>query len=154
MARGIAQFANETFLSNLTVFGTEGGKEFRKTVIDKIVNEFGISRASANTHYNNAFQQAKLYCPQMVEGLGRAPDKIGGRPAQIVVDVVKASTGEVVAKGVSRNLAKRMIEKAVVRRQATLKVAEPAVLDLSALTDPAPAATEATVEAVADTVAQ
>jgi hypothetical protein len=48
------------------------------------MEEFGITLASAATHYNHSFQAVKAVNPELVEGLGRADDKKGGRKPKVV----------------------------------------------------------------------
>lgn len=64
---------------------TADGRSFRKTVMDQMMQEMGISLASSATLYNNAKKAAP------VEGLGRAPvpkgvRKMGTDPDKVVED--------------------------------------------------------------------
>jgi len=59
--------AIEIYNDHLALASTDG-RNFRKTVMDKLMAETGCSLAAAATHYNNAKKQAAP-----VEGLGRAP---------------------------------------------------------------------------------
>ena len=52
------------------------GRLFRRTVMDQMKAEMGISTASAATHYNNV----KKSLPA-IEGLGRVPGVLGARKA-------------------------------------------------------------------------
>lgn len=58
--------ATEIYQQHLHLATTDG-RLFRKTVMDQMMSEMGISLASAATHYNNCKKAAP------VEGLGRAP---------------------------------------------------------------------------------
>ncbi len=59
----------------------EGNTVFRKTVMASIMEDFGITLASAATHYNHAFLEAKKDTTKatLLLGLGRPEDKKGGR---------------------------------------------------------------------------
>lgn len=59
----------------------EGNTVFRKTVMAGIMESFGITLASAATHYNHAFLEAKKdpAKAELLVGLGRPEDKKGGR---------------------------------------------------------------------------
>lgn len=64
--------ALEIYNQHLALASTDG-RSFRKTVMDQLMSEMGISLASAATHYNNCKKAAP------VEGLGRAPVSKGVR---------------------------------------------------------------------------
>ena len=99
-----------------------GNTGFRKSVIHDLMEMFNCSLGSASTHYNNAFKMAKLNTPELVEGLGRAPEKNnGGRKPSVVVNVVEAGTGLVASK-ISRNEAAEMVALAAARNQPALEV--------------------------------
>jgi hypothetical protein len=66
--------AVEIYNSHLALAAADG-RNFRKTVMDQLMQETGCSLAAAATHYNNA----KKAVP--VEGLGRAPVPKGVRKA-------------------------------------------------------------------------
>ena len=100
-----------------------GNTGFRKSVIHDLMEMFNCSLGSASTHYNNAFKMAKLKTPELVEGLGRAPEKNnGGRKPSVVVNVVEAGTGVLVASKVSRNKAAELVALAAARNQPALEV--------------------------------
>ena len=63
--------ANEIYEQHIHLAPTDG-RLFRKTVMDQMMAELGISLASAATLYNNA---KKEHAP--IEGLGRAPAPAG-----------------------------------------------------------------------------
>ena len=64
--------ADELYNLHLALASTDG-RNFRKTVMDTLMEETGCTLAAAATHYNNAKKQAP------VEGLGRAPVAAGVR---------------------------------------------------------------------------
>ena len=100
-----------------------GNTGFRKSVIHDLMEMFNCSLGSASTHYNNAFKMAKLKTPELVEGLGRAPEKNnGGRKPSVVVNVVEAGTGVLVASKISRNKAAELVALAAARNQPALEV--------------------------------
>ena len=100
-----------------------GNTGFRKSVIHDLMVMFNCSLGSASTHYNNAFKMAKLKTPELVEGLGRAPEKNnGGRKPSVVVNVVEAGTGVLVASKISRNKAAELVALAAARNQPALEV--------------------------------
>ena len=87
MDKGIRPAANAKFLELIPtrVKTREGNTAFRKTVIAYIMEEFGATLASAATHYNHAFINARALAATNaelaghLEGLGRPEDKKGGR---------------------------------------------------------------------------
>jgi len=87
MDKGIRPEANRKFNELLpTRENTRAGNTaFRKTVMAHIMTEFGITLASAATHYNHAFIDARERAKSdatlagLLEGLGRPEDKKGGR---------------------------------------------------------------------------
>ena len=150
MTKGIREFANATFVNQLPTLKEQGPTEFRREVMTLITMAFGISVASAATHYNHAFKTAKAADPKSVEGLGRAADKKGGRKPIHLVNVVKAKSGEVVATGVSRGAAATLIATAAAKGKAKLVVQEPVAVEVvveTAVAETAPA-TEANVVAI------
>ena len=125
--------------------GPKANTIFRKNVMCYLMDEFGITLASAATHYNEAFKLVKEATPELVSGLGRAEDKKGGRkpkatpeaavetPEGVKEDVVdaesvvqtefkvcKKSDGTVVAEGLSFEAAKALVEKAAAAKKAKL----------------------------------
>ena len=103
MDKGIRPFVNKKFLelaptrpgSSATngPATREGNTAFRKNVMFAAMEVFGISVASAATHYNHAFIECKKVNPTLVEGLGRPEDKKGGRkPKPKAEAVVPAPT--------------------------------------------------------------
>lgn len=67
--------------------GPKANTIFRKHVMCYLMDEFGITLASAATHYNEAFKLVKEATPELVSSLGRPEDKKGGRkPKAKVMD--------------------------------------------------------------------
>ena len=95
MDKGIRPACNAKFLELLPTRATIGNTAFRKNVMFHVIEEFGITLASAATHYNHAFQECKKANPELVEGLGRADDKKGGRKpkAKVVAEAVATLLG-------------------------------------------------------------
>ena len=88
MDKGIRPAANAKFLELLPTRAEVGNTGFRKNVMFYIMEEYGITLASAATHYNHAFKTVKAANPELVEGLGRAEDKKGGRKPKAKVEAV------------------------------------------------------------------
>ncbi len=114
MTKGIREYTNNRFAKYLPKFhnGELDATAFRKKVMEGTVAKFGISLASAATHYNHSLKMQRLAEPSSVEGLGRPDDKKGGRPVLNPVTVINARSGKVVAEGVSKGAAKIMIAQA------------------------------------------
>lgn len=77
--RGIRINVNHKFVELLSTRAESGNTRFRANVIGYAMEEFGITLASAATHYNHAFKEAKKV-PELAEallGLGRPEDKKG-----------------------------------------------------------------------------
>ena len=83
MDKGIRPAVNRKFAELLTTRAAVGNTAFRKNVMFYAMEEFDITLASAATHYNHAFQECKKVTPELVEGLGRADDKKGGRKPKV-----------------------------------------------------------------------
>lgn len=81
MDKGIRPYCNAKFveLNNLRNRGELTNTAFRKSVMADVMDQFGITLASAATHYNHAFKTVKELNSELVSGLGRAEDKKGGR---------------------------------------------------------------------------
>lgn len=98
MDKGIRSFARTLFVEQneqrrkgLAFTGDKGNTAFRKHVMGTLMEQFGITLASAATHYNDAFQLVKAATPELVSGLGRPEGKNnGGRkkkaPEAVLVD--------------------------------------------------------------------
>lgn len=115
--------------------GPKANTIFRKEVMSFLMENFGISLASAATHYNEAFKLVKEATPELVAGLGRAEDKKGGRkpkaegaaPAakepeapKVVLYTVKSSKGKEVAKDLTEAQADELIAKAKKAKKGNL----------------------------------
>ncbi len=134
MDNGIRVNVNNKFVELLPQRAELGNKRFRAEVIAFAMEEFGISLASAATHYNHAFKVAKVADPVSVEGLGRPEDKKGGRkpkvtlvvtevavaPVQTEFTVKRKSDGVVVADALSFEAATALVAKAKAAKKATL----------------------------------
>lgn len=81
MDKGIRPYANAKFveLNEQRRRGLMGNTVFRKSVIADLMEQFACTLASAATHYNHAFKTVKELNSELVDGLGRAEDKKGGR---------------------------------------------------------------------------
>ena len=113
MSKGIREFTNAAFATHLPMIAEVGQTAFRKTVIESVMLQFGVSVASASTHYNFSKKMAMIEAPESVKELGRAPGKNnGGRKPLTTVDVVKVKDGTMVASGLSRGAAELLIAKA------------------------------------------
>lgn len=102
MDKGIRPECNRKFRELLpTRENTRSGNTaFRKTVMAHIMEQFGITLASAATHYNHAFIDAReaaktdaTLAAQLV-GLGRPEDKKGGRKKKEVAPAAPAASAE------------------------------------------------------------
>lgn len=94
MDKGIRPYVNAKFveLNNLRNRGELNNTAFRKAVIADAMDQFGITLASAATHYNHAFKTVKELNAELVSGLGRAEDKKGGRKPKAKVEAKVEST--------------------------------------------------------------
>lgn len=111
MDKGIRPACNAKFLSELPARqNTKAGNTlFRKTVMHHIMEEFGATLASAATHYNHAFINAKELAKTdttlaaQLEGLGRPEDKKGGRKPKAVTPTVANSVIPVPVNSILQN---------------------------------------------------
>jgi len=74
--------------------GPKANTLFRKHVMCHLMEQFGISLASAATHYNEAFKTVKEATPELVSGLGRPEDKKGGRKPKAKTETTATTTGD------------------------------------------------------------
>jgi hypothetical protein len=81
MENGIRSYCNAQFLalSEDRVAGKITNTEFRRLIMDDLMEQYGMSISSAATYYNQAFILARTTHPHLVIGLGRSEDKKGGR---------------------------------------------------------------------------
>ena len=91
MDKGIRPACNAKFLELLPTREntTKGNTAFRKNVMASIMEDYGVTLASAATHYNHAFLEAKKdpNNAALLQGLGRPEDKKGGRKPKAKTDV-------------------------------------------------------------------
>jgi len=134
MDRGIRVNVNHKFVELLPTRAEVGNTVFRANVIAYAMSEFGITLASAATHYNHAFKTVRAAQPELVADLGRAEDKKGGRKpkaktvqADPVVElqqteftVKRKSDGTVVAEGLSFEAATALVAKAKSAKKSSL----------------------------------
>ena len=124
MSKGIREFVNAQFEQHLPNLKELGNAGFRAKVMGEAITKFGISIASAATHYNFSLKAQRLADPKSVATLGRPEDKKGGRPVLKPVTVLKAKTGEVVVANVSRAKANELILAAVTKKRTKLVIKE------------------------------
>ncbi len=86
MDKGIRAYARTFFAAQNALrvkgevySGPKANTAFRKAVMAKLMEEFGVTLASAATHYNEALIETRKKTPEAVLGLGRPDDKKGGR---------------------------------------------------------------------------
>lgn len=93
MDKGIRQYARNEFVAQNELrrrgeapyTGPKANAVFRKNMIYTLVEQFGISVASACTHYNDALHFVRDLNAELVSGLGRPPEKNnGGRKKKAV----------------------------------------------------------------------
>lgn len=96
MDKGIRAFArthfveqNELRRKGQAFTGTKGNTEFRKHVMGTLMEQFGVTLASAATHYNDALQLVKSATPELVSGLGRPEGKNNGGRKKKVAETVQ-----------------------------------------------------------------
>lgn len=146
MTQGIRAFTIATFNATLPHLAELGNIAFRREVMDQTIMGFGISVASAATHYNHALKMARTTNPEAVKSLGRPEDKKGGRKPIHLVDVVKAKSGEVVATGLSKAAAEALIAEAVAKGKTKLAIKVVVDMPAEATAGEAAPAVEATTE--------
>lgn len=131
MDKGIRPTCNAKFMELLPQRAAMGNTAFRKAVMSYIVEEFGIPVTSAATHYNHSFQKCREANPELVEGLGRAEDKKGGRkpkavaseyvePVQTEFTVKRCSDGATIAQALTFEDARNWVRKAAAQKKAKL----------------------------------
>ena len=101
MDKGIRAFARNYFaaenakrIAGEVYTGPKANTAFRKAVMVELMTQFGITLASAATHYNEALITVRKTTPEAVAGLGRPEDKKGGRKPKET-----AATAETVEAG-------------------------------------------------------
>jgi hypothetical protein len=89
MSRGEKRaFTNATFNNMLPQLAELGPTQFRHEVLAQVVMAFDdMTVQAASTHYNHALKMARAAVPELVVGLGRAPEKNnGGRKKKVAVE--------------------------------------------------------------------
>lgn len=133
MTKGIRNFAKEMFAASLPQLPEIGYTMFRQTVRAQILMAFeDCTENSASTHFNHALKEARKEVPELLAGYGRPEDKKGGRKTKasieaanaVLVDVIKARTGEVVLGGIARSTATQLVIKAATAKKAKLAIRE------------------------------
>lgn len=90
-SQSIRSIAVQMFADRLPQRSTVGDKAFRKGIILDLAEQTGCTIAAASTHYNHAFQGAKVAVPALVIGLGRPEGKNnGGRKRKVIPVPVQA----------------------------------------------------------------
>lgn len=157
MTKGIREFVNETFAALLpsrpTPATREGNTAFRKAVMQKAMEQFGISLASAATHYNHTLKFVKETDPTLVEGLGREDDKKGGRKPIHTVQVVKVKSGELVGERMSIAKAQKLVLASQGKGLVKLMIKDETPAVDTAAVEGAPAEAAASTEAPAQAAA-
>ena len=140
MDKGIRPAVNRKFVELLPQRAELGNTRFRAEVIAFAMDDYGITLASAATHYNHAFKEAKkiFELREHLLGLGRPDDKKGGRKPkakpgthqalveayvnlpQTQFSVYVKSTGALVAEKLSFEVATALVAKAKSSKKATL----------------------------------
>lgn len=157
MTKGIREFVNETFAALLpsrpTPATREGNTAFRKAVMQKAMEQFGISLASAATHYNHTLKFVKETDPTLVEGLGREEDKKGGRKPIHTVQVIKVKTQENVGERMSIAKAQALVLASQAKGLVKLMIKDETPAESPAAVEGAPAEAAANTEAPAQAAA-
>lgn len=104
MDKGIRTGVNHKFNEMLPLLVTIGGKAFRRTILDWTVENYGVTMASASTHYNHSFQACKEVDAALVVGLGRPEGKNNGGRQRKAAEVA-VITGTVISEGVKAHTA-------------------------------------------------
>ena len=153
MTKGIREHVNEKFASLLPQRTEMGNTAFRKAVMQDAMTTFGISLASAATHYNHTLKFIKETDPTLVEGLGRPDDKKGGRRPIHTVQVIKVKTGEPVGERMSTEKAKKLVLASLAPGKVKLMIKDETPADTAAV-EGAPAEAAASTEAPAQAAAE
>jgi hypothetical protein len=122
--------------------------------MQKAMEQFGISLASAATHYNHTLKFVKETDPTLVEGLGREEDKKGGRKPIHTVQVIKVKDGSHVGERMSLEKAKKLVLASQEKGKVKLSILdETAAEETPAVVEGAPAEAAAQLEAPAQAAA-
>jgi hypothetical protein len=139
MTKGIRDFVNEKFAELLPRRAEMGNTAFRAAVMNAAVAQYGISVASAATHYNHTLKFIRAADASLVEDLGRPEGKKGGRKVVKAVTVIKMKTGEVVAEGISRAKANELLIAAIGKGKTKLVIKEDVEVEAAEVVAPAAA---------------
>lgn len=130
MTKGIRSFTEKQFTKLLPRADYLGPTLFRRRVMEKAMNQFDISIASAATAYNFVLRKVRETDPEAVAMLGRqaadiaVPAKTAVSPT--LVTLVKTKGGEVVMNGITKTDAKRVIAASVQRGHSPISIKETA----------------------------
>jgi len=128
MTKGIRSFTEKQFTKLLPRVDYLGPTLFRRRVMEKAMNQFDISIASAATAYNFVLRKVRETDPAAVAMLGRqaadiaVPTKTAVSPN--LVTLVKTKGGEVVMNGVSPKDAAKVVAASVQRGHAPISIKE------------------------------
>lgn len=106
MDKGIRSGVKFEFNRLLPQLPTLGGKAFRKAILLWTVEQYECTMNAAATHYNFAKHEATKANPELVAGLGRAPEKNnGGRKKKVVDEFVGPlqPVGTLISSGIKPN---------------------------------------------------
>lgn len=146
MDKGIRLECNKKFAEQLPMRENTrtGNRNFRAAIITHLMESFGCTLASAATHYNHSFIEARKASAtnpdlaKLLEGLGRPEDKKGGRksnkekaaaagtiedyiePIPELFLVKKSKGGEQVGEPCTFEEAKALVEAAKLAKKAKL----------------------------------
>lgn len=154
MTKGIREHVNEKFASLLPQRAEIGNTAFRKAVMQDAMTVFGISLASAATHYNHTLKTVREADPTLVEGLGRPEDKKGGRKPIHTVQVIKVKTGEPVGDRMSVAKAQALVLASQEKGKVKLAIKDETPAEAPAAIEGAPDATTEAAPQAAEAVAQ
>ena len=121
MDKGIRQRARHLFvelneLRRRGHFGPDkrGNCVFRKTVGAQLIEEFGITPAASVAAYQDAFKFVKELNSELVDGLGRPPEKNNGgrkkkQPVSLTAKEVTAPVSTLISQGIRPHTATQKV---------------------------------------------
>lgn len=170
MDKGIRPACNAKFLAELPsrVNTREGNVAFRKNVMGAVMEDFGITLASAATHYNHAFLNAKevakvdAVVDGLLQGLGRPEDKKGGRKPKAKPEAAvttPVATGNLISNGdemTGATLISEGVKENTSEQTVTINPEAPAVVlhDVRKKSDGSVVATGLSLEAANELIAK
>ena len=164
MDKGIRPACNAKFLAELPsrVNTREGNVAFRKNVMGAVMEDFGITLASAATHYNHAFLNAKEVAKTdavidgLLQGLGRPEDKKGGRKPKAKPEAAVAPVGSDNGDEMTGTLLSEGIVENTSTQTVTINPETPAVVlhDVRKKSDGTVVASGLTLEAANELIAK